>query len=91
MNGALLKAKKQLSTVKGEQAFRDRMKPFYQEETDALIKGIKSGNKKDDLTRLYIFQELAKTQPIALSEMPVAYLKAGGGGRSFYFLKTFTL
>lgn len=91
MNGALLKAKKQLSTVKGEQAFKDRMKPFYQEETDALIKGIKSGNKKDDLTRLYLFQELAKTQPIALSEMPAAYLKSGGAGRSAYFLKTFTL
>ena len=91
LNGALLKAKKQLSTPKGEAAFRQRMQPFYQQETDNLIKGIRSGNKKDDLTRLYLFQELAKTQPIALSEMPEAYLKSGGGGRSAYFLKSFTL
>ena len=91
LNGALLKAKKQLRTPKGEAAFRQRMQPFYQQETDNLIKGIRSGNKKDDLTRLYLFQELAKTQPIALSEMPEAYLRSGGGGRSAYFLKSFTL
>lgn len=91
LNGALRKAKGQLSTPKGEAAFRQRMQPFYQQETDNLIKGIRSGNKKDDLTRLYLFQELAKTQPIALSEMPEAYLRSGGGGRSAYFLKSFTL
>ena len=94
LNGALKKAKKQLSTQAGEQAFRQRMQPFYQGETDALVQSLKTGNPNainDDLTRLYLFQELAKTQPIALSEMPAAYLNAGGFGKSFYFLKSFGL
>ena len=90
MNGALKKAQGQLRTAKGEKAFRDRMQPYYHDETDALIKGLKSG-KKDDLTKLYLYQELAKTQPISLSEMPEAYLRAGGLGKSFYFLKSFGL
>ena len=94
LNGALNKAKKQLSTQAGERAFRQRMQPYYQGETDALVQSLKTGNPNainDDLTRLYLFQELAKTQPIALSEMPAAYLNAGGLGKSFYFLKSFGL
>lgn len=91
LNGALLKAQKQLRTAKGEKAFRDKMNPFYQEQTDELVKGIKSGKKDNDLTRLYLYQELAKTQPISLSEMPEAYLRSGGFGKSFYFLKSFGL
>ena len=90
MNGALIKVQRQLRTAKGEKAFRDRMQPYYHDETDALIKGLKSG-KKDDLTKLYLYQELAKTQPISLSEMPAKYLTTGGFGKSFYFLKSFGL
>ena len=91
LNGALLKAQRQLRKPGGEKAFRDKMSPYYQEQTDDLIKGIKSGKKDNDLTRLYLYQELAKTQPISLSEMPEAYLKSGGFGKSFYFLKSFGL
>ncbi len=91
LNGALLKAQKQLRTAKGEKAFRDKMTPFYQEQTDALVKGIKSGKKDNDITRLYLYQELTKTQTISLSEMPEAYLRSGGFGKSFYFLKSFGL
>lgn len=91
LNGALNKAKNQLKTAKGEKAFRDKMSPFYQEQTDDLVKALKSGNKDNDLTRLYLYQELAKTQPISLSEMPEVYLKSGGFGKSFYFLKSFGL
>ena len=91
LNGALLKARKQLRTAKGEKAFRDKMSPYYQEQTDDLIKGIKSGKKDNDLTKLYLYQELAKTQPISLSEMPQVYLQSGGPLKSMYFLKSFGL
>jgi len=45
----------------------------------------------DDLVRLHLFSELSKTQPISMAEMPEAYLRSGGLGRSFYFLKSFGL
>ena len=90
LNGALRKAQKQLGNSKGAAAFEKRMRPFYGDETEALMQGIKSGNK-NDLTRLYLYQELAKTQPLSLSEMPQTYLKSGGFGRSMYFLKSFGL
>ena len=91
LNGAFLKARNQLKTAKGEKAFRDKMSPYYQEQTDDLIKGIKSGKKDNDLTKLYLYQELAKTQPISLSEMPQVYLQSGGPLKSMYFLKSFGL
>ena len=101
LNGALRKAQKQLSTQKGAAAFEKRMRPFYGDETDALMQGIKDGrtsgkwgipaNKNEDLTRLYLFQELSKTQPISLSEMPQRYLTSDGIGRAAYFLKSFGL
>ena len=96
LNGALRKAQRQLKNPKGKAAFEKRMRPFYGDKTDALVNGIKSGNKNDDLTRLYLYQELAKTQPLSLSEMPEQYLVGEILGmpnlaRSSYFLKSFGL
>jgi hypothetical protein len=50
---------------------------------DDLAKGRVTEN-----TKMVVFNELLDVQPIALSEMPEAYLK-GGNGRIFYMLKTF--
>ena len=53
----------------------------------------KTIERKGDLTdnmRLMLFHELSDVQPIALSEMPAAYLNSPNG-RVFYMLKTFTV
>ena len=101
MNAALKKAKTQLRTAKGEDAFRKEMFPFYRQETNQLINALKNAKPEnlnnmvrsvdDDLVRLHLFSELSKTQPISMAEMPEAYLRSGGLGRSFYFLKSFGL
>ena len=100
MNAALKKAKAQLGTAKGEDAFRKEMFPFYRQETNQLINALKNAKPEnlnnmarsvdDDLVRLHLWSELSKTQPISMAEMPEAYLKSNFL-RSAYWLKSFGL
>tara|TARA_Y100001972_G_scaffold129078_1_gene194003 strand:+ start:1238 stop:4657 length:3420 start_codon:yes stop_codon:yes gene_type:complete len=100
MNAALKKAKAQLRTAKGEDAFRKEMFPFYRQETNQLINALKNAKPEnlnnmarsvdDDLVRLHLWSELSKTQPISMAEMPEAYLKSNFL-RSAYWLKSFGL
>ena len=53
-----------------------------------MLEEFKNGEVTEN-TKLYVFNEVADIQPIALSEMPVKYL-TGGNGRIFYMLKTYT-
>ena len=62
---------------------------FPEEVVPQVIDDLKIGKVTDDI-KLLAFNELADIQPIALSEMPQAYLTSGNG-RIFYMLKTFTI
>jgi len=87
---ALNKARGQLKTKAGTEVFRKENAKFFENETDDLIKAIRQNDINDDNVRLFLYSNLAKTQPIALSEMPELYLKMTNG-RAWYFLKSFTL
>jgi hypothetical protein len=89
INAALISARKKVKTPKGEAALRKELEPFYGEETESLISSLKSG-RVDENVKLYLFNELAEIQPIALSEMPERYLNSPNG-RIWYALKSFTL
>jgi len=85
-----------------EHSLKLRSKPktpskFYNQLVD-IFGDKEAGNVIDDLisktpsenVKFLLFSELADVQPIALSEMPETYLRAGNG-RIFYMLKTYTI
>lgn len=61
----------------------------FENETADLIADLQAGRMTDN-TKLLMWNELADVQPIALSEMPQAYLKMTNG-RILYSLKSFGL
>ena len=61
----------------------------FENETADLIADLQAGRVTDN-TRLLMWNELADVQPIALSEMPRAYLERNNG-RLLYSLKSFGL
>lgn len=89
INASLKKATSLVKSKKGEQAFRKRQGKIYGDELEGLIADLKAGNVTDNV-KLYLFNELADIQPIALSEMPQSYLD-NPNGRILYMLKSFTL
>lgn len=89
MNASLRKARGLVKTPKGESAFRKEWGKVYGDEIDAIVSDLKAGNISENV-KLHMFNELADIQPIALSEMPEAYLTAPNG-RILYMLKSFTL
>lgn len=89
INSALRKATNQVKSAKGEAKLRREVKPMLGDETDSFIADLKAGNISENV-KLWTFNELAEIQPIALSEMPEAYLNATNG-RLLYMLKSFTL
>ena len=92
LNAAFAKAKN-LVKDKRSKAYQDFAKEqakYFGPETKKLIDAIKRGDAKDQNVKLYLYEQLAKTQPISLSEMPEQYLKMQNG-RAFYFLKSFGL
>lgn len=77
---------------KPDQDFIDKLTTVYGNDEAAIarvIDDLKAGNITEDV-KLLAFNELLDVQPVALSEMPVQYLK-GGNGRVFYMLKTYTV
>lgn len=72
--------------------FLSKLRAVYGSDEVAITKVIddlKTGKNTEDV-KLLAFNELLDMQPVALSEMPVQYLK-GGNGRVFYMLKTYTV
>ena len=74
---------------KNPQAIAQKYGDVFENETADLIKDLQNG-LVTDRTKLLLWNELADVQPIALSEMPRAYLEAGNL-RILYSLKSFGL
>ena len=89
INAALRDARKQVGTDEGERIFREKVQGIMGKETDEFIRDLKGGKITENV-KLWAFNQLADIQPIALSEMPEAYLRAKNG-RLLYMLKSFTL
>ena len=92
INGALAKAQG-LIGKKGSKSYNDfieEQRPYFGEETQSLVDALAKGDMGDENAKLYLYTQLAKTQPISLSEMPEHYLNSKNG-RIFYFLKSFTI
>ena len=84
------KYKKMIKTEKGEHKLYEQFEELYGKEyADLFINALKQDEVTEDIA-LLAFAELAKVQPIALSEMPRQYLESPKG-RMFYALKTFTI
>lgn len=89
INASLKRARNMAKTAKGEKALRKEVQDIFGKETDSFIADLKAGQISDNV-KLYSFNKLADVQPIALSEMPEAYLRAKNM-RLLYMLKSFTL
>jgi len=89
INSALRKATSMAKNPKGEAKLRKDVQKIFGDETDSFIADLKAGDITENV-KLWAFNELAEIQPIALSEMPEAYLNATNG-RLLYMLKSFTL
>jgi hypothetical protein len=89
VNSTYQVARQKAKTPKGTEKLRKELQPIFENETNQLIHDLRDGKITDNV-KLYLFNVLSDFQPITLSEMPQAYLKAGNG-RIFYMLKTFTL
>lgn len=89
INAAVRKAQKQVQTDKGIKELTEKVKPIFGDETDQFTQDLLD-NKMTENVKLWVFNQLADIQPIALSEMPEAYLRAKNG-RLAYMLKSFTL
>lgn len=80
---------------KNPDKFRDKWKNTFGDETDNVILDLVSGKPKShydlsDNVKLMLWNDLADTQPIGLSELPKKYLDMPNG-RILYAYKTFTL
>lgn len=98
LTAAFRKHNKMVQTEKGRLAFLDKYAPIYGDQVHSLIRELrmkppKSGEdlvKASENMRHFMWSQLAETQPIALSEMPEAYLNMPNG-RVFYMMKSFGL
>ena len=92
LNGAFLKAKKQLAKKNSPEyrEFIQEQSKFFEGETQGLVDAIRRGDSNDPNVKVFLFSKLSKTQPISLSEYPEVYLKYPFM-RPAYFLKSFGL
>lgn len=87
INGALDRFQAQAKNPTDE--FRQSLEVILGKNAEQAIADLKNGVISKDV-KLLLFNELLDIQPVALSEMPAAYLKMGNG-RVLYMLKTFTV
>ena len=92
LNGAFLKARKKVANIRSKeyQDFAKEVSEYYGPETKKFLDALKRGDSNDPNVKTYLFAQLAKTQPISLSEYSEFYLK-NPGARPAYFLKSFAL
>jgi len=69
--------------------FLKKIDDIFGKEADQVLIDLKSGEIKENV-KFLAFNELLDFHPVALSEMPETYLKAGNG-RIFYMLKSYTI
>lgn len=87
INGVHNKFKK--LAKKPSDAFRQQLELIFEGETDQVISDLQNDITSENV-KLLLFNELLDFQPVALSEMPEAYLKMKNG-KIFYMLKSFTV
>lgn len=87
INTALASLRKQAKNPKP--AFTSRLKKVFGDEYQQTVDDLKSGAVTDNVKYL-VFNQVMDIQPLALSEMPEAYNRAGNG-RIFYALRTFVV
>jgi diguanylate cyclase (GGDEF)-like protein len=88
VNAALLKYQKQ--ALKNDTKLIALLNRTFGFEEGANVLEDFKNKKITDNVKYLLFSKLLDFQPMALSEMPLAYLKSPGG-RVFYMLKTFTI
>ena len=89
-----LRANRKLA-IKNPEKFRAKWGETFGDEVDNVIYELRNlklskGEQLSDNTNFMLWNDLADTQPIGLSEMPQKYLDMPNG-RVFYAYKTFTL
>lgn len=75
--------------LNGDASLSKDLKTIFGEGSEQVLKDITEGNVTADV-KFVLFNKLLDMQPVALSEMPAAYLTSGNG-RIFYTLKSFTI
>ncbi len=85
MQASLLKARKM-----SKEDFVKQWGPMFSDEVAGKIWEDIKNHKITDKVKYFVFTDVSKFQPISLSQMPEAYLKAGNG-RIFYTLKSYNL
>lgn len=87
VNAAYSELKKQAES--GNASLSKDLETIFGEGSEQVLKDITDGNVTADV-KFVLFNKLLDMQPVALSEMPAAYLTSGNG-RIFYTLKSFTI
>ncbi len=87
INAALSKFQNQ-SKREGRR-FNEKLQKVFGKETDQVVKDLKAGEITEDV-KLLMFCNLLEVQPLAKTEVPEGYLRAGNL-RIFYQLKTFMI
>jgi len=90
LNAAFAKHSKLAKTAKGRQGIRSKFKDAFTPDEMAQLFTDLAAKRSTPNVKYLLWHELARVQPISLSEMPVKYLQHPNG-RIFYMLKTFTL
>ena len=92
LNTAMRVARKKVVNKQSKeyQEFAKEMAEYYGPETKKFLDALKRGDVGDPNVKTYLYSQLAKTQPIGLSEYPEVYLK-NPSMRPLYFLKSFGL
>ncbi len=77
LNTALRVARKKVANKNSKeyQEFASEMAEYYGPETTNFLDALKRGDVNDGNVKTYLYSQLAKTQPIGLSEYPEIYLK----------------
>ena len=87
VNSAIKKFRKR---AKGnDKTLKVELEAIFGDKADQVIEDLKSDKRTENI-EILAFNTLLDFQPVALSEMPVKYLKTNEG-RLFYQLKTFTI
>ena len=79
------------TTYKVSPEIRARFGAAFGDDFDDLVKAVANKDWGNWNLRTAVLMELGKIQPITLSNMPAAYIAAGGLGRFCYTLKTFQM
>ena len=87
INSTLRRMERLARTPAGVKKLAEKHGKEFGDEFTSLVTNLKNGEITDNV-KLLLWNELAKVQPISLSEMPLKYLESPNG-RVAYALKTF--